>query len=58
MNQDLPPIILIKTWLDIQHLDIPQNVKVKRLNALTYYFGSIKLAMKYVERTDDYQQVS
>ena len=58
MNQQLPPWALVKAWIEIQHLDTPQNVKDKRLKMLTYYFGSIKSAIKYVEENDDYRQVS
>tara|TARA_R110000772_G_scaffold28294_4_gene71444 strand:+ start:2835 stop:3011 length:177 start_codon:yes stop_codon:yes gene_type:complete len=58
MNQELPPWALVKVWLDIQSQDTPQNVKDKRLKMLTYYFGSIKSAIKYVEENDDYQRAS
>lgn len=58
MNQELPPLALVKVWIDIQHQDTPQYVKDKRLKMLSYYFGTIKLAMKYVEENDDYQQAS
>jgi len=58
MNQELPPWALVKTWLDIIQQDIPQHVKDKRLKILTYYFGSIKSAINYVEENDDYRQAS
>ncbi len=59
MNQELPPLPLVKVWLDIQYQDTPQYVKDKRLKLLIYYFGSIKAAIKYVEENDDYlKQVS
>jgi len=58
MNQELPPWTLVKVWLDIQSQDTPQKVKDKRLKVLTYYFGSIKSAIKYVEDNDDYRQAS
>jgi len=58
MNQELPPWPLVKAWLDIIQQDIPQHVKEKRLKILTYYFGSIKSAINYVEENDDYRQAS
>ncbi len=58
MNKELPPWALVKVWLDIQYQDTPQDVKDKRLKMLTYYFGTIKAAMKYVEDNDDYQRAS
>lgn len=58
MNQELPPFSLVKVWLDIQYQDTPQYVKDKRLQLLTYYFGSVKSAIKYVEENDDYQRAS
>jgi hypothetical protein len=58
MNQQLPPWALVKAWIEIQQQDTHQNVKDKRLKLLIYYFGSIKLAMRYVKDNDDYRQVS
>jgi hypothetical protein len=58
MKQERPPWALVKVWLDIQYQDTPQVVKNKRLKMLTYYFGSIQSAIKYVEEHDDYRQVS
>ena len=40
--QELPPLALVKTWLDVaQQVDIPINIREKRLKLLKYYFGSI-----------------
>ncbi len=58
MNQELPPLSLVKVWIDIQNQDTPQYIKDKRLKLLTYYFGSVKAAIKYVEENDDYQSAS
>ena len=47
--QELPPLALVKTWLDVvQQLDFPISIREKRGKLLTYYFGSIKQAQRYV----------
>ena len=56
MDKELPPLALVKAWLDILHQDTPQYVQDKRLKILIYYFGNIKNAMKYVEENDDYRR--
>lgn len=57
MNQELPPWSLVKVWLDIQQQNTTPNAKDKRLKMLTYYFGTIKSAITYVEENDDYRRV-
>ena len=55
--QELPPLTLVKTWLDVvQQLDIPITIRDKRSKLLNYYFGSITQAQIYVEENDDYCQ--
>ncbi len=55
--QDLPPSTLVKTWLEVvQQLDIPITIREKRSKLLTYYFGSIKHAQRYVEENEEYGQ--
>ena len=50
MNEILPPVALVKTWLNIiQNKDIEETIKLKRIKLLEYYFGSIELAEMYVE---------
>jgi hypothetical protein len=58
MNQQLPPWVLVKAWIEIQDQDTPQSVKDKKLKMLVYYFGSIQSAMNYVEENDDHRQAS
>ncbi|TYK65789.1 hypothetical protein [Colwellia echini] len=54
--QELPPLTLVKTWLEVvQQCDIPITIREKRSKLLTYYFGSIQQAHLYVEENDDYQ---
>jgi hypothetical protein len=54
--QELPPLTLVKTWLDIiQKLEIPISIREKRSKLLIYYFGSIEQAKIYVEDNDDYR---
>ena len=56
--QELPPLTLVKTWLEVvQQLDIPINVREKRSKLLNYYFGSIQQAQRHVEENDDYSQL-
>lgn len=48
--QELPPLALVKTWLEVvQQLDVPISIREKRYKLLTYYFGSISKAEDYVE---------
>jgi len=55
--QELPPSALVKTWLDVvQQLDIPITIREKRTKLLTYYFGSVSQALKYVEENEYYNQ--
>jgi hypothetical protein len=50
MNEILPPVALVKAWLNIiQNKDIEETIKFKRIKILEYYFGSIELAEMYVE---------
>jgi hypothetical protein len=56
--QELPPLTLVKTWLEVvQQLDLPIIIREKRSRLLTYYFGSISQAVRYVEENDDYCQL-
>jgi len=55
--QELPPLTLVKTWLEVvEQLDIPAPIREKRNKLLSYYFGSIKQAQKYVEENEGYSQ--
>ncbi len=56
--QELPPLTLVKTWLEVvQQLEIPITIREKRSKLITYYFGSISQAEKYVEENDDYSRL-
>lgn len=53
--QELPPLALIKTWLEVvQQPDMPESIREKRSKLLNYYFGSTEQANSYVEENDDY----
>jgi len=55
--QELPPSTLVKTWLEVvQQLDIPIAVREKRSKLLSYYFGSVSQAIRYVEENEYYDQ--
>lgn len=60
MNQQLPPWVLVKTWLEIiQQDEMPLPIKQKRIKLLTYFFGSIVYADKYVEQSQhNYKKAS
>jgi hypothetical protein len=56
---ELPPLTLVKTWLEVvQQQDVPVNIRAKRNKLLSYYFGSIQQAQKYVEENDDFSQLA
>jgi hypothetical protein len=51
--QELPPLALVKTWLEVvQQLDVPISIREKRSKLLTYYFGSIPKAEEYIKNND------
>ncbi|WP_019028774.1 hypothetical protein [Colwellia piezophila] len=57
--QELPPLTLVKTWLDVvQQLDLPLTISNKRKKLLCYYFGSVQQAIIHVENNDNYYQKS
>jgi hypothetical protein len=51
MSNNLPPIVLVKTWLDL--LNSPETSQARK-NQLKYnmnrFFGSIELASCYVDQ--------
>ena len=55
--QELPPLTLVKTWLEVvQQLDMPITIREKRSKLLNYYFGSVGQAQSYVEDKEDYSR--
>jgi hypothetical protein len=55
--QKMPPTTLVKTWLEVvQQRDIPITIREKRSKLLSYYFGSITNAQRYVEDNEYYGQ--
>jgi hypothetical protein len=57
--QELPPLALVKTWLEVvQQLDVPISIREKRHKLLTYYFGSISKAEDYVENNSYCSQLT
>lgn len=60
MDQQLPPPILVTTWLNVIHSeDMPLDIVNERTKSLCYYFGSIELAYVYVEQNQfNQKQVS
>ena len=50
MNESLPPVALVMTWLDLlQSKYVPETIKVKRLKLIEYYFNSTDIAGFYVD---------
>lgn len=60
MDQQLPPPILVTTWLNVIHSeDMPLDIVNERTKSLCYYFGSIELAYVYAEQNQfNQKQVS
>ena len=51
MMQITPPLSLLKTWLELlQRTDIPLPVKLKRVEIINYYFYSVELASKHLDK--------
>ena len=51
MDQQLPPPVLVKTWLNVIYSrDMPLGIVNERTKSLCYYFGSLELAYMYVEQ--------
>lgn len=50
MNSQLPPRVLVKTWLEIiKDNEIPPFAIQQRTKIIIDYFGSIELAYMYIE---------
>lgn len=59
MNQQFPPTILVKTWLDlIQYQETPSSIKQLRIKEIIQFFGSTELACVYIEQQSSYIEES
>jgi hypothetical protein len=44
-----PPIILVKTWLQLLQSDMDEEVKIEVENKILNVFGSIEVAIVYLQ---------
>lgn len=52
MYQELPPPVLVETWLDIiKNKDMPIYIINKRTKLITYFFGSVEFAYRYIKQS-------
>jgi len=51
MNEQLPPVALVKSWISVIHTDeVPLDVVNTKRRLINKHFGSIELASLYVEQ--------
>jgi hypothetical protein len=48
-----PPVILVKTWLQLLQSDMDQEAKLEVENKIIKVFGSIEIAIIYMQETAD-----
>lgn len=48
-----PPVILVKTWLQILQSDIDDDTKKEVENKIVKIFGSIEIALIYLQANAD-----
>jgi hypothetical protein len=46
-----PPVILVKTWLQLLQSDMEQEAKLEVENKIIKIFGSIEIAIIYMQET-------
>jgi hypothetical protein len=46
-----PPVILVKTWLQLLQSDMEQEAKLEVENKIIKVFGSIEIAIIYMQET-------
>ncbi|ARD43824.1 hypothetical protein A3Q33_05560 [Colwellia sp. PAMC 21821] len=52
MYQELPPPVLVETWLDIiNNKDMPIYIINKRTKLINYFFGSVEFACRYIKQS-------
>jgi hypothetical protein len=48
-----PPIILVKTWLQLLQSDMEEEAKLEVENKIVKVFGNIEIAIIYMQETAD-----
>lgn len=52
MSPPIPPIVLVQTWLQLLRADTDEEARTHAKKMLNHVFGSVDLAVKYVEQTE------
>ena len=50
MSQYIPPIVLVKTWLQLINLSVEKEVRAHAKRMINRNFGSVDLAIAYLEQ--------
>ena len=50
MSQYIPPIVLVKTWLQLLSFSSEKEVREQSKRLLNKNFGSVDLAITYIEQ--------
>jgi len=50
MSQYIPPIVLVKTWLQLVNFNTEPEVRVHSQKMINRNFGSVDLAIAYLEQ--------
>jgi hypothetical protein len=60
MYQELPPPVLVETWLDIiNNKDMTIDIINNRTKLINYFFGSVEFADRYIKQSQfNHQKVS
>jgi hypothetical protein len=56
MSQQPPPIVLVKTWLQLLQSDMEPEAKIKVERKIVKAFGSVEIAIMYLQ--DESQNIS
>ena len=52
MPYPIPPIVLVRTWLQLLRTDIDDEAKTHAMKMLDKVFGSVDLAVEYIEQIE------
>ena len=52
MPSPIPPIVLVRTWLQLLRADTDDEAKIHARKMLNNVFGSVDIAVEYVEQIE------
>jgi len=52
MSPPIPPIVLVRTWLQLLRADADKEAKTHARKMLNNVFGSVDLAVEYLEQIE------